>query len=499
MSKCIIFSRVSTTQQTLEAQTEALIKEAKNNGYKESDMIIIEQKESAIKLDIEEREGIRRLKEKIEADNDIDCVYIWEPSRLSRRSTVLFMMRDYFIEKQIQLIIMKPYMRLLEDGKMSQTASLLFSLFSALSESEMTIKIERFMRAKNKMKEEGKKNCGGVIFGYMKDKDKKIVPHQIYSKVIIDMFNYYVNNEDVSYYETYMWLVGKYGDIFKIKGYVDYVKAQKKIQHLFQQKIYGEGNWCYMPLVSKELYDKAREKASKRQSKARYYSKLELLGRGKCRCGICGNIMIGCGGNVQGYVCTTDKDHSMQIGIKYLDFIIWEETKSLINVGASLNNKEKLLELNNKKERNDNMIKEMKVEVENKNIKNAKLLDLYLENKINKEIWEGRTKEIEDDINILNEKIEKLIIQNNEIEAAISNDNEKNKVFVNVEDIKSFETKLEYVRKYIKYLTVNKLENKELLIEAEYNGCFIVPKVKYLYKNRKIWRINEDGTKDWIW
>lgn len=35
--------------------------------------------------------------------------------------------------------------------------------------------------------------------------------------------------------------------------------------------------------------------------------------------------------------------------------------------------------------------------------------------------------------------------------------------------------------------------------EAEYNGVYIVPKVKYLYKNKKIWRINEDGTKDWIW
>ena len=55
MNKCILLSRVSTQQQTLEQQTNELLRFAKSHGYNKEDIIIIEDKESAIKLDEEHR------------------------------------------------------------------------------------------------------------------------------------------------------------------------------------------------------------------------------------------------------------------------------------------------------------------------------------------------------------------------------------------------------------------------------------------------------------
>ena len=58
--KCIILSRVSTLIQDLVQQTEAVRKQAMADGYE--DIVVIEDKESAVKLDEESRLGLTRLK-----------------------------------------------------------------------------------------------------------------------------------------------------------------------------------------------------------------------------------------------------------------------------------------------------------------------------------------------------------------------------------------------------------------------------------------------------
>ena len=111
-NKAIILSRVSSNHQTLEQQTEAVLKEVRKDGYTDDNIIIIEDKESAIKLSEEERNGLNRMKEYINNDPSINAVYLYEISRLSRRQTILFNIRDYLIQRKIQLIILQPYMRL---------------------------------------------------------------------------------------------------------------------------------------------------------------------------------------------------------------------------------------------------------------------------------------------------------------------------------------------------------------------------------------------------
>lgn len=71
-NKAIILSRVSSEHQTLEQQTEAVLKEVRRDGYTDDNIIIIEDKESAIKLSEEERNGLNKMKEYINNDPSIN-------------------------------------------------------------------------------------------------------------------------------------------------------------------------------------------------------------------------------------------------------------------------------------------------------------------------------------------------------------------------------------------------------------------------------------------
>ncbi|MBQ8653118.1 MAG: hypothetical protein IJ477_07380, partial [Alistipes sp.] len=61
------------------------------------------------------------------------------------------------------------------DGKMSQTGSLMFSIFSSMSESEMALAKERMMRGRKFNIAMGKSGEGRTPFGYTRDKDKGYV------------------------------------------------------------------------------------------------------------------------------------------------------------------------------------------------------------------------------------------------------------------------------------------------------------------------------------
>lgn len=194
MKKCILLSRVSTQQQTLEQQTNELLRFAKNRGYNDLCIIIIEDKESAIKLDEEHRKGLIKMKEHITNDKDINCVICYEISRISRQQKVLFSIRDYLKERKIQLIILKPYMELLDDkGEITPTANIVFSLFSTLSENEMMLKTERMQRGRKQKKSEGKYGGGKIVFGYKIGENKMIEIDEKDSATVKKIFNLYEN------------------------------------------------------------------------------------------------------------------------------------------------------------------------------------------------------------------------------------------------------------------------------------------------------------------
>ena len=151
MKKAVLFVRVSTEKQTLESQIEALKRTAFIDGYSDSDLIVIAKKESGVKLKESEREGLNELKSVI-IENDVDCVYIFELSRLSRDPMTLYSVRDkIFKDNKVQLKCLKPTFSLLEEPertKFDAMGSLVFSIFGCFAEQEVVEKKERFHRGK---------------------------------------------------------------------------------------------------------------------------------------------------------------------------------------------------------------------------------------------------------------------------------------------------------------------------------------------------------------
>lgn len=505
MKKIIILARVSTSPQDIESQTSDLKREANRLGYDDKHQIIIETVESAIKLDEEQRLGLNKMKHYIETDKNVDCVICWEPSRLARRQKILYSITEYLFNHKIQLYILNPRIKFLTDDRtqIDTNANIVFSLFATLAENEMMIKKERFQREKNKMRQAGQKFAGSVIFGYMKDKDKKCIPHPIHSLIIVDIYNHYINT-DSSLYETYQYVLGKYPELFKV---LEYKKAQHKIRHFFETEIYYTGNWCYPPLITKEMWDNVHNKMSKAVCRARYNSKRELLCRGKIYCGQCGRMMTGSGGNTKAYVCSTNKLHSCQVNFEAADWIMWEEVRTVVNINSSYEQDQKKEEMKLLLSNKQNLKQQYSFKRQEMNQKMTKLLDLYINGIIEKTSFENKNNELKKELEIYVEKINKLDTEINSLSNIIE---ETQKDFMNVrsisaDNINDFETRQEMVRKYISKMIVTKIPNerRKFLFEFEYTHPLISCKSKYRYevKNQKhnnIYRINEDGTEDLI-
>jgi len=175
MKKAVLFVRVSTEKQTLESQIEALKRSASIDGYGDSDIIVIAKKESGVKLKEAEREGLNELKSVIE-QNEIDCVYIFELSRLSRDPMTLYSVRDnIFRNNKVQLKCLKPSFTLLEEPdrtKFDTMGSLVFSIFGCFAEQEVVEKKERFHRGKGQKALEGKYSGGVIPYGYTIDSNR---------------------------------------------------------------------------------------------------------------------------------------------------------------------------------------------------------------------------------------------------------------------------------------------------------------------------------------
>lgn len=190
-NKCICLVRVSTLAQDIEQQTQVVRNEAIKDGY--SEIILIEDHESAVKLSEEERNGLNKMKHYIEHDSEIDCVYVYEISRISRQAQMVFSIRDYLLNRKIQLIVLRPYFRMLNDDRtLSETSNIFFGIFASMSENEGYIRKARMRRGVEKAKAMGRHAGGHVPFGYTTDKEKHFMIDEDEAKTVRWIFESYV-------------------------------------------------------------------------------------------------------------------------------------------------------------------------------------------------------------------------------------------------------------------------------------------------------------------
>ena len=178
--KCICLVRVSTEQQKLEGQKEKVISAAISDGYKLEEIAVVEGKESAIKLQEEERETLNEMKNIIAQYPTIESVYVFAIDRLARKVSIILSVKDYLLKNKVNLVFLNPRklatMIRNDKGVMveDEMTSMMLLFLGYGAEMEMKIKLARWKATKDIMRSNNQLTSGRPMFGYKKATNKTV-------------------------------------------------------------------------------------------------------------------------------------------------------------------------------------------------------------------------------------------------------------------------------------------------------------------------------------
>lgn len=395
MNKCIILSRVSTQQQTLEQQTELLIKRAKKDGYDEKSMIIIEDKESAIKLSINEREGIKKLKSTISENEDVDAVYIFEISRLGRRMDVLIEMRDYFVNNQIQLFIYSNNMYLLDDKKqITSNGELVFTLFAQFAESEMKDKKIRMTRGKRYKRSQNKYIGGGLAFGYTTNEYDEIIIDSEKADIVRWIFNEYERGQ--SYRSIGKELIMR-GDIVSENYYAATMFVSSTINRIQYTGAKIEDKYIYPQIISKVQFENCQDIAhNKRKPKSNikniYYCKNLLKSKES-------GLSLSPAKGISMYVLDNkDTGEKLYMNMNLCDSLTWHVVKMNRLNNSTFNSRVEREDATEKKNITEKKLNQCDVRIEKLKKEQDRVFNLYIKGKISENRYDEENYRIQCEI-----------------------------------------------------------------------------------------------------
>lgn len=285
MKKCLVFSRVSSSRQSYTAQTNKVKAVAIADGYTEDEIVVVEGKESAIKLDADKRQTLKEMNELLEDNPTIEAVYCFAIDRLSRHVGVVIDIAENLYNKGVNLVFLNPHKMstITVNDKTGEKEKdyigwMLLAFLSVGAEMEMKIKTERALNKKEEMKANNEVT-GKLILGYKNvnryaaiDLEKAAIVKWIfksYNEDGMSLNKIFENGVELGYWNN-----------TPLKS----SRASKIRQILMNYAYCGEptkSGFVYPKLIEKEEIDKAIELMSQAQSKAKTISKTIALAKGK--------------------------------------------------------------------------------------------------------------------------------------------------------------------------------------------------------------------------
>ena len=382
--KVIVLVRVSTALQDLEAQKKEVIANAIADGYKLSEIEVVEGKESAIKLAEEQRETLQEMKLLISANHSIEAVYCFAVDRLARRVSVVLSIKDYLNSKGVNLVFLNPHkmgtLRKNDKGELveDELTSMLLMFLAYGAEMEMKVKKARFQSAKALLKQEGKVDVAKVMFGYYKTKDKTIAIKEEEAVVIRRIFEDYTTKQ-ISLQGLYNDLVNN-GLLKPIKG-----GAARIARYISELSYSGRRkDRKYPAIVTEEIQDKAIQKMKEGKSQPKNVDANIFLGKGILIDSATGFTMNGSGNRG---VYRTHNGKIEVVNLNAVDSILWDvaiKLKALQLANLQISNKEQY----------EQQIVELEKQLENINeilednqAKQKKALKQLLDGKVSENIY----------------------------------------------------------------------------------------------------------------
>lgn len=347
--------RVSSNQQDLESQKNDIREAAKEMGYTIPDEFYFGEKisggrpqfikevddkgnETGNVITLEDSESLANLKEACQnpkTSKQIEIIFIWEISRLSRRKSLLFTHLAFFetLKKPIHFVshsITTLDLNTLEANKMADANIAFLSMY--IEEEYRKIK-ERTQRGKKYVFENDiHRYVGGrMVYGYkvvQRGNKSYIEINEDEAEIVKLIFDKYVNEK---------WSFTKIADFLnsrKVPSPLGKLWEDSNVGRLLHRKNYigerkyGEWQGTVPTIISRELFDKVediiedkREIYGKRTRKFIYPLKPLI------KCGICKN-------KLQGITCASRKlyyDEHVNINNYRADAIVWDVLRKTEN------------------------------------------------------------------------------------------------------------------------------------------------------------------------
>lgn len=458
MGKCILLVRASTINQEVETQKKELINLALNDGYRDKDILIIEGVgSSAIKLNSIYEQQMTELYNTIEEGN-ISSVYAWEISRIGRKEEILMQFKNFLIARHVQLIIKNPSLRLLNtDGSVNTGVELSFSLFATMAKQEMILKVERFKRAKQRNKLEGKFNGGYISIGYRLDSHKHLVVDEDNAKIVRDIFNFYVKGKTSKEIFNYLEEI----EFFKKNNRRP--KTTKAIRAILKDRSYvGEKN--HPQIISKEVYYKAnsiiRLRTKQHKSKNVYFGKgllVDVKTQHKFTSNLC---------NLDYTLKTSER--TLNLNINVIDFICFLSANELYYIYQERKSSTDKIEAEQSIENNKILInqKQKLIETLKKKMNNAFSMHLDYPQQYDKEQLDSFIQKKEKEVKTLKEEITNLEIDNSKISSNLEG---RRNNFFPISEAYSDERKKEIINQMIKCIEVTQIKEHNYILHVKDN------------------------------
>lgn len=489
--KAILLVRVSTVQQHLDEQTNSLITYAISKGYSKDNLLIIEDKESALKLSEEERNGLNTMKAYIANDSSINAIFVWELSRLFRKQKTGYSLREYFISNHIQLFCYSPNFQLLtkDRSEVDGSGSINFALFAEMADAEMRNKKARFHRSKIRNAKTGKYSGGFIKFGYKVNDKGYYEIEEKQAELVKYIFNEYEKGRS-----TYnIWKELKERGIIDTQFFVRGILTSDCYTGISNQ--YGMDR-SYPQIVSIEQFNKCREIAKQNNKRADktpeiYYCK-KLI-----KCVECGTHYIGMKSTIM-YLCygRYGKEarlfpekackESPIININVLDSLVWHVVREFEVMNAGFSDPEKINKLKHQITINEEKIANGLKNIQNIEKKRERNNTMFFNGQISDEKYNANSKLIDKEVRELNNLIRQSIDENEVFKNRIE-DEEKDKNDLSI--FSSTEEYLDSLSDKEKQLLIQKNVMEINIFEGEPNKTKIVS-ICFDYSSYQTYRIH---------
>lgn len=366
MKKAVIYYRVSTTEQNCDRQKHDLVPFVKAMGYKL--VRTYEEKKSATE-DMKTREQLTEMRKLTK--EDVDTIFIWDITRLSRRSIDFINLVHEFSEKGINIWFYDKSLQTLDsNGKINAITEMYMYILGLFAQMDAENLRAKYDSGKEAALAKGYAYTYNIPLGY-KIVGKKLVIDESISPFVKEAFELYISGKSIRYIadwfninkvplkryaDSKVWVKSSVEKILKNTVYYGKGKRKKLIN-----KGTGEQLVRYFDvpaIIDKALWDKAQAQFLLNKTVTDKTRKRNNLLRGLLKCGVCkNNYILATSKSLPMYRCCDQyKDINQKEGctnggilLTTADSVIWEAIRNNYEQDLYLEkyNKQKTLYLEN--------------------------------------------------------------------------------------------------------------------------------------------------------